>query len=161
MSLVWDSTQGKGRPVMISEEIADRLAEHSGKVCEILAATHRRPWPTLKKLPDLPSDYAWIATLDMAADAGTPFWCDDRVLGSLAANMNIPTFGTVDLLRHLAMTGQIDRHLAETAEAILIRNYHVDLGFNLDVLNLAATLDRWEAAGAAFALSRPYTWIDP
>jgi hypothetical protein len=97
----------------------------------------------------------------MAADTDTAFWCDDHVLGSLASSMNIPTFGTVDLLRHLITNGQIDSQLAEAAEAILVRNYHVDLGSNPEVLIFAATLDHWEPAGAAFTLTRPYTWTEP
>ncbi len=72
--------------------------------------------------------------------------------------MGVPTFGTLDLLHHLAASGQLDIHLAQTAEASLIRNYHVELGFDPDVMTFAATLDGWAPAGAAFALTRSYTW---
>lgn len=161
LSVHWDPNVGAPRPVSISEEVAEQLAEHSGRTFDILAAASRRAWPRLKGFGDISGDnWEWLATLDMALELRMPFWCDDYVLASVAVEKSLPTFGTVDLLRHLSTSGAMDAKLVETAEALLIRNYHVELGFQADVMALAAAGDGWEPRGAAFALTRSATWSD-
>ena len=158
MTMGWNAELGRPDIHTITEEAAEKLADHARRTCEILTVTRRRPWKMIKRFPSVHGDTAWLAAIDMAAETGSPFWCDDYVLASLASEMGVPTFGTPDLLRHLVTTGQIDTQLAQTAEASLICNYHVDLSFDPDVMTFAATLDSWAPAGAAFALTRPYTW---
>jgi tetratricopeptide (TPR) repeat protein len=160
MSAVWDPARNRARPVVISDDAAEGLAQHSDKICSVLTSTRRRAWPRLKHFPGL-EDGAWLSTLDMAVDGSLALWCDDYVLGSLAASMGIPTFGTVGLMRHLAVSGRIDPEVVQTAEAGLVRNYHVELGFDVRVMTLAAAIDRWEPLGAAFALTRPHAWQSP
>ena len=161
LSAVWDPAVGKPRPVVISDEAANSLAAHSETICRILTGTRRRAWPVLKNFPDLVDHGGWLSTVDMAADSSMAFWCDDYVLGGLAASMGIATFGTIDLMRHLVRSGHIPTDWTEVAEATLIRNYHVELGFESKIMTLAATLDAWHPGGAAFALTRPFTWQRP
>ena len=92
---------------------------------------------------------------------GTTFWCDDHHLRSVAADMSVPTFGTVDLIRHLHSRGQIPRELRAAAEAVLLTNYFTDLGFDRNTFDLAAAIDCRAPRGVAFALTRPATWADP
>lgn len=108
---------------------------------------------------DNDDDLEWMSSLELAAAMGSAIWCDDVALQNLAEEFGVPAFGTVDLLRHLAAKGQLVTELAKAAEAILIDAYHVDLGFDPEVMNLAGELAGWRPAGAAHALSRPLAWL--
>jgi hypothetical protein len=161
MSTGWDPDEQRPTITTIEESVADALAEQATLVCSILRQTTRRPWPRLTKFPDTDGGFEWLSPLDMAAAHGTTFWCDDQRLRSVAADMGVPAFGTVDLIRHLQSQGQITRSLREAAEAVLLTNYFTDLGFNRATFDLAAAIDGHVPRGVAFALTRPATWADP
>ncbi|TNH27485.1 hypothetical protein FHG89_18045 [Micromonospora orduensis] len=160
-SITWDPAAGQPRVVTIEESEADGLADQAEQVCNILRDAVRRPWPQLKTLKEMPGQSDWLASLDMAATDGVPFWCDDTVLRTVAADLGVLTFGTVDLLRHLANQGRLQRDLLPVIEATLIYNYYADLGFSRAAFDLAATMDAWRPRGAAFAISRAAAWADP
>ncbi|GIM97804.1 PIN domain-containing protein [Paractinoplanes toevensis] len=161
MSTGWDPVEQRPTITTIEEATADALAEQSTLVCSILRQATRRPWPRLTKFPDTDQRFEWLSSLDMAAAQGTTFWCDDHRLRSVAAEMGVPTFGTIDLIRHLQSQGQIPRELRAAAEAVLLTNYFTDLGFDRDTFDLAAAIDGQVPRGVAFALTRPATWADP
>lgn len=161
MSTGWDPVGQRPTVDIMDESEAEELAVRAERLCNILRAAVRRPWPELRSLRDLPFDSDWLSSLDMAATDGIALWCDDAVLRSLATNLDVQTFDTVDLLRHLVDTGRLDRDVLTVTTATLYRNYYADLGFDRAALDLAATMDGWKPQGAAFAITRPAAWTDP
>ncbi|KAB1110433.1 hypothetical protein F6X54_17960 [Micromonospora aurantiaca] len=161
MSTGWDPVEQRPTVTTIEESVADALAERSTLVCSILRQATRRPWPRFTKFRDTDQGFEWLSSLDMAAAQSTTFWCDDHRLRSVAADMGVPTFGTIDLIRHLQSQGQIPRELRAAAEAVLLTNYFTDLGFDRVTFDLAAAIDGQVPRGVAFALTRPATWADP
>ena len=161
MSTGWDPVEQRPTLTTIEESVADALAEQATLICSILRQATRRPWPRLTNFPETDQGFEWLSSLDMAAAQGTTFWCDDHHLRSVAAEMGVPTFGTVDLIRHLQSRGQIPRELRAAVEAVLLTNYFTDLGFDRDTFDLAAAIDGQVPRGVAFALTRPATWADP
>ena len=161
LSVVWNEELQKPVPVEISEEVAERLAVHADRTVEVLTRSNRRGWPTLRRFQDLNIGGAWLSTVDFAISSTMTLWCDDRLIRSLATQDGVPAFGTVDLLRELVRTGRMQPELAKVAESVLIDNFYVDLGFDREVMRLAAQLSLWEPSGAAAALTRPAAWADP
>jgi hypothetical protein len=160
MSLGWDSNSERPLVHQISDEDADRMARQSEAVQRQLTATKRRAWQ-VAHYTNLNMRGAWINTLDLAVSTRTPYWSDDLLLRSLARQEGIASFGTVDLLRALHRAGRMSKAERQTAEAILISNFHIHLGYDPDTMQLAAQLDGWRAAGAAAAISKPEAWPDP
>jgi tetratricopeptide (TPR) repeat protein len=160
MSLGWDAIAERPLVREISDEDADRMARQSEAIQQLLTATKRRAWQ-IAHYNKLDMRGAWINTLDLAVSTRTPYWSDDLLLRSLARQEGIPTFGTVDLLRALTRAGLMSKAEREAAEATLISNFHIQLGFDADIMDLAAQLDGWRAAGAAAAISKPEAWPDP
>ena len=161
MTLGWDDKQGRPRIVETSEEEADAFARRADRVVELLARSERRGWPGLKRFAEFSGDGIWLSSLDLAMSEQRPFWCDDRSLRQMAASEGAQTFGTVDLLAALEAAGLLDHDLGIAARACLVAGYHVDLDFDADVLTLAAELDSWTPRGAAAALARTHSWLDP
>jgi hypothetical protein len=161
MSTGWDPVEQRPTVTTIDQSVADALAEQSTLVYTILRQATRRPWTRLNRFPGTDEGFEWLSSLDMAAAQGTTFWCDDHRLRSVAADMGVPTFGTVDLIRHLQSQGQIAGELHIAAEAVLLTNYFTDLGFNRDTFDLGAAIDGEAPRGTAFALTRPVTWANP
>jgi hypothetical protein len=161
MSVGWDPATGKPTVTTIEESVAAGLADRAEQLCEILRGAVRRPWPRLKTLQNLPGRSDWLASLDMAATDKHAYWCDDAVLGSIAASGGVATFDTVDLLRYLNAEGRLTHDLLMVSEATLLFNYYADLGFEHAALEFAATMDGWRPRGAAFAVTRPAAWTDP
>lgn len=160
LSANWNEDDQRVVPSVISEEAATRAAESATRTVKALRACSRRNWVP-RQLTDLEMSGIWLNTLDYAIDSQTPFWSDDRLLRLLAADYGLPSFGTVDLIRALVRKKQLPLELGQVAEATLLANFHVDLGFNLEVMRLAADLTGWTGAGAAAALARPLTWETP
>ncbi|BCW73609.1 hypothetical protein [Arthrobacter sp. NicSoilB8] len=160
MSANWDEEEQRVVPSVISEEAATKAAESATRTVKALRACNRRNWVP-RQLTDLEMSGVWLNTLDYAISSQTPFWSDDRLLRLLAAEYGLPSFGTVDLIRALVRKRRIPLELSQVAEATLLANFHVDLGFNLKVMRLAADLTGWKGAGAAAALARPLTWETP
>lgn len=161
LSVGWNDRLQRAVPYTITDDEAERLASHAAHVVEILTRCNRRGWPGLKVFPKLDADAGWLNAIDYAVSSKIGFWCDDAVLRQLAISQGGATFGTVDILRTLSERGIIAPEILEVAEATLIANYHVDLGFDPDVFRLAAQYDGWRAGGAAAALSRAQTWSEP
>lgn len=160
MSVGWDSDSDRPWVHEVSEEVADHLARQADAVQCQLTATRRRSWQ-VEHFHKLEMRGAWINTLDLAVSTRTPYWSDDLLLRSLARQEGLPTFGTVDLIRALNRAGRITQQERQVAEANLIANFHIHLGFDVETMQLAAQLDGWRAAGAAATLSKPQTWSDP
>lgn len=161
MTLGWDEKQGRPLITETSEEEADALARRADRVVDLLARSERRGWPGLKRFAEFSGDGIWLSSLDLAMSEQRAFWCDDRSLRQMAASEGAQTFGTVDLLSVLEAAGLLDHDLGVAARASLVAGYHVDLDFDADVLTLAAELDSWMPKGAAAALARTHSWLDP
>lgn len=161
MSTGWNPVEQRPTLTTIEESVADALAEQSTLVCSILRQATRRPWTRLTKFPEADQRFEWLSSLDMAAAEGAAFWCDDHHLRSVATDMGVSTFGTVDLIRFLQSQGRIPIELRTAAEAVLLTNYFTDLGFDRATFDLAAAIDGHVPRGVAFALTRPATWTDP
>jgi hypothetical protein len=161
MTLGWDNKQARPLITETSEEEADALARRADRVVDLLARSERLGWPGLKLFAEFSGDGIWLSSLDLAMSEKRPFWCDDRSLRQMAASEGAQTFGTVDLLAALEAAGLLDHDLGIAARASLVAGYHVDLDFDADVLTLAAELDSWMPKGAAAALTRPHSWLDP
>lgn len=161
MSVNWNEEEQRVMPVVISEEAAEAAAESANRTVQILQACTRRSWSSPRHFKDLQMDGAWLSVLDHAVDSQTPFWSDDLVLRLLAAEKGLATFGTVDLVRELVRTNRLSPELGQVAEATLLANFHIDLGFKPEIMRLAADLTGWKGAGVAASLTRPGTWEDP
>jgi tetratricopeptide (TPR) repeat protein len=161
MSTGWDPDAGRPTVTVIEQSVADSLAEQATTVCSILHQAARRPWTRFTTFPDADRKFEWLSSLDMAAAEHIPFWCDDHRLRLIAASKGVATFGTVDLIRHLQIQGQVLREIRAAAEAVLLTNYFTDLGFDRATFDLAAAVDGRVPRGVAFALTRPATWTDP
>jgi tetratricopeptide (TPR) repeat protein len=160
LSADWSEADQRVVSSAISEEAAIKAAENATRTVKALRACNRRNWVP-RQLTNLGMSGVWLNTLDYAIDSQTPFWSDDRLLRLLAAEYGLPSFGTIDLIRALVRKRQLPLELGQVAEATLLANFHVDLGFNLEVMRLAANLVGWTGAGAATALARPLTWETP
>ena len=161
LSVGWDQAEQRPVSASISDKEADLFAIHADKTVQILRMTKRRGWPSHRHFTEASSSGTWLNTLDFAATTKTPLWSDDSLLRAAASSEGIPSFGTVDLLRELVRLDRIDPDLAQVAESVLIANYHVDLGFHLDTMHLAADIDGWLPGGAAANLSRAFSWQEP
>lgn len=161
MTLGWDDKRGRPLISETTEEEADALARRADRVVKLLTRSERRGWPGLKRLSDFSGDGIWLSALDLAMTEQRPFWCDDRALRQMAASEGAETFGTLDLLAALEAADLLDHDLGVAARASLVVGYHVDLDFDADVLTLAAELDSWMPKGAAAALARTHSWLDP
>lgn len=161
MSLAWDASTNRPHVKEISTEEAQGFVDRADRVVGLLTRSERRGWPGLKRFVGFTGDGAWLTALDLAMSDGRPFWCDDRALRQLAAAEGSQTFGTVDLLAALETQGRLDPALGSAVRARLVCNYHVDLDFDLSVMELAAEQDGWMPKGSAAALSRAHSWRDP
>lgn len=160
MTIGWNTEDQELVRSTITEQEADRRAQHSDETVAILKRAQHKSWQKFKYLRDLGGDAAWLSTLDYALTNKLAFWCDDLGLRSLALQEGQPTFGTVDLLRALTKSGQISEQQRDVAECTLISNYHVDLDSEPHVWHLAAQIDGWMASGAAAVLTCPSSWRD-
>lgn len=157
----WSRSQQRLVINQITEDEAKRYALRAQKTLQILKATRRRSWDSIKHLGAVSQLGPWTLTVDFALEQKVSLWCDDVAVQKLARAFGVSTFGTADLLRELSDAGAIDRNIARVAESVLISNYHVDLGFNHEIMVLSAELDSWRPAGAAAALSRAGAWTVP
>jgi len=161
MSVNWSEEEQRVVPAVISEEAAEAAAESANRTVQILQACTRRNWSGPRHFKDLQMEGAWLSVLDHAVGSQTPLWSDDLVLRLLAAEKGLATFGTVDLVRELVRINRLSPELGQVAEAMLLANFHVDLGFKPEIMRLAADLTGWKGAGVAASLTRPGTWEDP
>lgn len=161
MSANWNEVEQRAVPSVISEGEADKAADSADRTVETLQACNRHNWAAPRHLMDWEMNGVWLSTLDYAIDSQTTFWSDDMLLRLLALDYGLKSFGTIDLIRELVRTKRIQPELGLVAEATLLANFHVDLGFDLEVMRLAAELTGWEGAGVAAALTRPSTWETP
>jgi tetratricopeptide (TPR) repeat protein len=160
-SIHWSSETQKLVTNQISEELADSRARCADRVVTLLRGTRRVNWPRVQHLKEMGDGAAWMSALDYAIESKEAFWCDDYLLRTVALEMGVPAFSTVDLLRHSSSSGSLATELVGVAESVLIQNYYVDLGFDGATMRLAATLDGWAIGGASAALTRPAMWKDP
>lgn len=160
MTIAWNTEEQDLVRYTITEEEADRLAQHSDRTVAIFERANHKSWQEFKRLKDYGEHTAWLTTLDYALTNEVAFWCDDLGLRLVALQEGQPTFGTVDLLRSLADAGKIFETQREIAESILISNYHVDLDSSSKVWRLAAQIDGWKAEGTSAILTRPSSWQD-
>lgn len=161
LSVGLDASRSKLIAREIPQEEADRFAERAERVVELLGRADRRGWPRLQHFKDLNHDMPWLSALDLALTQQIPFWCDDIALRRLGESEGLPTFGTIDLLRHMEAQGAIPAEERRVVEARLISDRVVDLGFDIQTVRLAAELDGWNGAGAASSLVRPFSWENP
>lgn len=163
-SIHWDPDAQDVRATKSSADKIERDRTLAARIVGLIGSFTRVPRVELVQFPefeDRPSSLAWLAGLDLAAELGIPFWCDDMQGSELARSVGVQTFGTVDLLRHLSASDSLDLQLANAAEATLINHRYVDLGFQRETMFLAAELSGWRPSGAAVTLTRSRTWVDP
>jgi tetratricopeptide (TPR) repeat protein len=159
-SIHWSPEAQKLVASQISDELADARARCADRVVALLRGARRVNWPRVEHLKELGEGSAWMSALDYAIESGEALWCDDYLLRTVALEMGVPAFSTVDLLRHVGRSGGLAPDMVRVTESVLIQNFHVDLGFDTEIMRLAATLDRWAIGGASAALTRPATWKD-
>lgn len=145
----------------IGQHEADELAEHANRVVALYSRVDRRGWPQMQYFKELDYEVSWLNALDFALSHRTAFWCDDIALRGMATSQEVPTFDTVDLLRNLHDRGGISDEELLISEARLVSKYYVDLGFDDEVMHLAAEFDGWNVLGAASNLARVQAWGNP
>ena len=161
LSVSWDAASGSLSAVEISQEDADRLVRDAENIVGLLDRAKRKPVPDLKDFDAAMAEEAWLTGVQLSLGEGVPFWCDDRILCGLTRSMGGIAFSTTDLVRALALAGQLAQNEMDVVQGVLIHDYHIDLGFNTNAMLHAATMDAWRARGAALAVTRPFAWQDP
>lgn len=161
LSVAWDVSANAARPAQVSEELADEWARRAQMVSDTIRRARRHHWAVPKHIPLSVEHAAWLSTGDTAIDRGAVFWCDDVPYRSLVESFGCSTVGTIELIRHLGEIGVISTDRREVAEAVLIANYYVELGFSEAAMSQAADLDGLAPRGAALNLSVPSAWADP
>lgn len=160
MSIHWSDEAQKVVVNQIPDELAEARSDCAERLLSLLQGMRRVSWPRLRHLNEMGEEASWLSAPDFALEMGSAFWCDDHLLRAIAMEKGISSFSTLDLIRHLVSIGQFSRELGQVAESVLLANYHVDLGFDQQAMQLAATMDNWEPAGAAANLARPASWQD-
>ncbi|MFE0147849.1 hypothetical protein ACFWY5_11920 [Nonomuraea sp. NPDC059007] len=102
---------------------------------------------------------AWLAALQHALATGAPLWSDDVVLRAIAAEAEIPTFGTFALLHVLYGQGLADT--TEDDHRRFLADFVVDLPLHRDLLMRQAEADGWQPRSAAVPFARPSAWREP
>lgn len=159
--IVWDPGSESARLMQPSPEQSDQLLVRARQMTVLLSGARRHPVRELRALSSYRlAQTPWLATMDQAAHASIPFWSDDVGMQQLAREHGLFAFGTFDLVLRLASAGRIAPDLAVAIQAGLVRDHHVDLGFDLDAMVLAGDLDGWAPGGVATSLARAHTWMD-
>lgn len=97
----------------------------------------------------------WLSVITVAQDLGLPIWADDVVIRQLARSMNVPAFGSIDLIRAL----NDDAEIAAATTAFRDSKV-VDLPI-ADSWHTLAEQGNWKLDSAfAVAISRPSAWRD-
>lgn len=161
MSIHWNEVAQKTVVTQISDETAERYASQANTIASLFSRARRINWPRLRHLTEMGGASEWLGSLDYSIDSGQGFWCDDYLLRTVAIEKGVSTFGTVDLLRASVIGNQLSNDAKQVAEALLIDSFHVDLGFDSEVMRLSAELAGWQTRGAAANVARPASWADP
>nr|WP_139135497.1 hypothetical protein [Micromonospora tulbaghiae] len=103
----------------------------------------------------------WLGNIDVAAQGGYLFWCDDAVLRQLARSQGVAAFGTFELAEELLRRGRLSSDQWSSLLISLASDYAADLPLTVDLLSTVAAHDNWLPKAAAFALSRLETWNKP
>ena len=100
LSLGYDSA----RDALVSHELSaadwQYLVHRAATLTGAAADTLLTDDPAAEHFPGVPHP-AWIASLELAAQAQLPLWSDDVVIRALATTHGIPAFGTLALLHVL------------------------------------------------------------
>lgn len=156
--VAWEPGQERPHVYEVSIELAEARAARATDLVETLTRTHRREW-RVTKFEQLEMDGAWLSAVDFAITHELPFWCDDLVLASIARQLGCQSFSTVDFVTASEESGVLTLDESLTAKASLVRDFHVALEFDPAVFDLAASMDDWDAGGAATTLTLPDTWM--
>lgn len=160
-TLYFDTAAQVVRGADSDPEVQARLLDHGEWVADQLADVSVVDWPHLTALSDELDDsfLPWLSALDMAKSLGLPLWCDDIGIRTLAANDNVPAFGTTALITALVETSTIQRGTAQTLLRQLREAYAVDLPLDADWLKLSASSGEWRPGPSAFYFTRPAAWV--
>lgn len=161
MSIGWSQDADKPEVTQITQDDADSLASRADRVVSLYGRARRSSWPRLRHLGEFEDAERWLGALDYAIETGSPFWCDDLVLSGIARAKGVSSFSTIELMRELVREGLLGSPEERIAEAVLIDAFYVELGFQADVMRLAADLGGWQPRGAAAVLVRAANWADP
>lgn len=151
-----DRTSGTLRISKISEDEADRRAQRAETMFALGKEFDAVSHPQVVQLPGLDAGVAqfrWLLALDLAKSLGLPFWCDDKVLRSLARTVGVESFGTPALLEAMRRQKSMTFRDIELCEAELVRNYYTGIQFTPSMMELAAEMDGWMPLGVAAAIS--------
>lgn len=151
-----DRPSGRPRIHKISEQEAKLRLERANTLLAISKKLVSIPHPEILQLPEVQStgrEFQWMLALDLAKTRGLPFWCDDRVLRSLAAGVGVQSFGTFALLEAFRRSGSVDLNVVQACEAQLVHHYYVGGRFDPVVMELAAQMDSWSPRGIAASIS--------
>lgn len=161
-TLHFDSTVRAVRGSENDPVVQDCLLDHAEWLMSEVQDVVVVDWPRLVELNEefdatfLP----WLSALDMAKARRLPLWCDDLGVRTLAANDEIPTFGTTALIAALVASGMLDSGAAQTALRGLRQEYAVDLPLDADWLRWSAASDEWRPGPATFYFTRQAAWLD-
>ncbi|GAA1435921.1 hypothetical protein GCM10009641_33290 [Mycobacterium cookii] len=159
--IVWDPGSESASLMQPSQKQSEQLLAQAMQMTILLSAARRHAVREFRALSSHRlAETPWLATMDHAAHTGIPFWSDDVGVQQLAREHGLFTFGSFDLATRLASAGRIAPDLAVAIRAGLVRDHHVDLGFDRDAMSLAGDLDGWAPGGLATSLARARTWMD-
>jgi tetratricopeptide (TPR) repeat protein len=159
-SLTVDATTGKLQLLEDTPERAGEFATRAAWMAERANGLDRVPHDRLTRLTDLDSDRArpMLAAVDLAASRRQPLYCDDLGLRRLAAELGVPTFGTITLLAALAAAGRLSAGAVDAAIEELALHWVVDLPIDPARLRSVAAREGWAPVPAAYPLTRPAIW---
>jgi hypothetical protein len=143
-----------------SAEVADRQRTLIRRMLETARTLRRITHPTLQHLtvPAPEQEAVWRLTLDAAKETGAILWSDDLGLRNIAHQAGVKAFGTDSMLALARGHNRINEEEAAQATRTLIREYTVDLPFDLSLLEAVAAEENWTPGPVATVLTRPATW---
>ncbi|MET4096950.1 hypothetical protein [Arthrobacter sp. UYCu712] len=149
-----DPVTGRARLSQTPAEVLEINRARSKSLLEMFKTTQRVSNPKLLRAPEDHRLLPWLSAADLAERQGLIFWCDDRVLRSIAAASGVKTVGTVAVLEMAREGGLLDPDLVDVAEAVLVQNRYVGITFNPKVYRLAAEMSVWRPQGVAAAVMK-------
>ncbi|MBE7196010.1 MAG: hypothetical protein INR66_26465, partial [Gordonia polyisoprenivorans] len=148
-TLGWDATSK--RPVF-SETPVEQAGAYADAVDQVWADVADMQ---VVPVPDATRRDAWLSAVTVAQEFGMPVWADDVALRRFARAVDVPAFGTLDLISVVGDEADVDAAIAAFRE-----NRVVDLPIQEPWSMLAGRAD-WDASSApALAISRPSAWAD-
>ncbi len=152
-TLSWNDQQQRPQLTEIPQEVVENWARAGAHLAQRLAS--------VEVVPDSKQGWSWDDALLLASREGVALWADDLALRQAARSLDVPAFGTLDLLADLVDAGQLPQTMLDEVVEAFRGAYVVDLPLDQRLLAPAAA-DGWKPEGyAALLLARPRFWSQP